>query len=65
MMKIDGKCIKPCQAQGLKLIIPERTDESISDLIKFIACEVVTLKKSGSKSSNVYFFNVEILICRT
>ena len=50
MMKTDMKCIKPCKAKGPRLAMPERTDEHILVLIRFIVCEVVPQKKSGNKS---------------
>lgn len=62
MMKIDVKCIQPCEAKGPKLITPGRNDEGISVLTRCTACEVVPQNKSGSsKSQNVYFY-VEMLM---
>lgn len=56
MMKTDVKNIKSCKAKGPRLRTPEKMDESISVLIRFIVCEVVPQRKSGSTSQNVYFF---------
>lgn len=49
-MKKNVKYIKPHEAKGPRLIIPERTDEGVSVLIRFTACEVVPQRKEGSKS---------------
>lgn len=51
MMKIDVKCIKPCEAKGPKLITPGRNGEGISVLIRCTSCEVVPQNKSGSSKS--------------
>lgn len=51
-MNTDVKNIKPCKAKGPRLRTPEKIDEGISVLIRFIVCEVVPQRKSGSTSTS-------------